>query len=87
MSIHRTLVLRATLKRSRNVLTRAERIEILQAKGKWEEGKSVYCLPKVKGELVLKKKAKVKAKEGEDKTAATTTAAPAAAEKSKEKAK
>ncbi len=49
MSIHRSLVIHAKLSRSRNVLSRAERIEILKRDGKFIEGKtSVYGLPKVR---------------------------------------
>lgn len=48
MSIHRSLKVKAGLLRSRNVLKRIERIEALQKKGKWEEGESVYGLPKVR---------------------------------------
>ncbi len=49
MSMHRSLVIRTKLSRSRNVLSRAERIEILQRDGKFTEGTtSVYGLPKVR---------------------------------------
>jgi small basic protein (TIGR04137 family) len=49
MSLHRSLVIRAKLSRSRNVLNRAERIAILKRDGKFTDGKtSVYGLPKVR---------------------------------------
>ncbi|HAK95525.1 MAG TPA: small basic protein [Planctomycetes bacterium] len=49
MSLHRSLVIHAKLSRSRSVLTRAERIDILKRDGKFTEGKtSVYGLPKVR---------------------------------------
>ena len=49
MSIHRSLVIHAKLSRSRNVLTRAERIEALKRDGKFVDGTtSVYGLPKVR---------------------------------------
>lgn len=48
MSIHKSLVSKVMLQRSRNVWTRQERIEALKTEGKYEEGQSVYGLPKVK---------------------------------------
>ncbi len=49
MSLHRSLVIHAKLSRSRSVLTRAERIDILKRDGKFTEGAtSVYGLPKVR---------------------------------------
>lgn len=48
MSIHRSLVSKSTLKRHRNVLSRAERIKQLEDEGKWTEGESVFGLPKVR---------------------------------------
>jgi len=56
MSVHKSLVSGDTLRRQRSVLTRAERIEKLQADEKWEEGMSVFGLPKVKVVKVVKKK-------------------------------
>jgi len=47
MSIDPSLRIKGALKRHRNVLTRAERIEKLQDEEKWEEGDSLYGLPKV----------------------------------------
>jgi small basic protein (TIGR04137 family) len=57
MSIHRSLVPKNTLKRARNVLTRAERIEMLLKDGRWKEGESVFGLPKV---ATLKAKKRIK---------------------------
>jgi len=48
MSIHRSLVSKTVLKRDRNVLTRAERVRKLADEEKWEEGDSVFALPKVR---------------------------------------
>ncbi len=48
MSLHRSLVAKTALKRHRNVLTRAERIQRLEDEGKWERGESVFGLPKVR---------------------------------------
>lgn len=60
MSIHRSLFIKSSLKRNRNVLTRDERIAVLLKEGKWKEGEPVFHLPKVKGEAKIKK-VKVKA--------------------------
>jgi len=48
MSIHKSLVSSGRLKRQRNVLTRWERIARLREEEHWEEGRSVFRLPKVK---------------------------------------
>jgi small basic protein (TIGR04137 family) len=81
MSIDKSLRRKNQLARSRNVLTRGERIKVLQDEERWPEGRSPYNLPKVR---VLKaaKKPKKAAKE-EEKPAeegAAAAAAPAAAE-------
>lgn len=47
MSQHRSLKSASSLVRHRNVLTRAERLEMLQSQDKWSDSKSVYGLPKV----------------------------------------
>jgi len=47
MSLDRSLKAANSLVRHRNVLTRAERIEKLKDEEKWNEGKSVFGLPKV----------------------------------------
>ena len=48
MSIDRSLKMRDALSRHRNVLTRAERLEILTEDDRWDEEKdSVFGLPKV----------------------------------------
>ena len=48
MSVHRSLLSKSRLKRHRNVLTRAERVARLQEEEKFQEGDSVFGLPKVK---------------------------------------
>jgi len=78
MSIHKSLTTKGNLVRSRNVLTRYERILQLRKSGKWnEEDGSPYGLPKVR---VLKAKKRVKEKkkkeEGEGEAVATPTEAP-----------
>ena len=59
MSLDRTLKCKSALIRLRNVLTRAERIEMLKDNETWQEGQSVFGLPKV---ALRRRKAKAKAK-------------------------
>jgi small basic protein (TIGR04137 family) len=68
MTIDKSLKVRAGMMRSRNVLTRAERIEKLKAADRWADGDGVFGLPKVRVQKIsLKKKKKVKKEEdGED---------------------
>ncbi len=80
MSINKSLRRKNQLARSRNVLTRAERIKVLQDEERWPEGRSPYGLPKVR---VLKVSKKPKAKPKEE---AAETAAAAGEEKPAEKA-
>jgi small basic protein (TIGR04137 family) len=47
MSIDRSLKIKGALKRHRNVLTRAERIEKLKEEERWTEEDSLLGLPKV----------------------------------------
>jgi len=47
MSIDRSLKTKDALKRHRNVLTRAERIEMLKDEERWSRGEPVFGLPKV----------------------------------------
>ena len=47
MSIDRSLKIKGALSRHRNVLTRAEQIEILKEEERWSEGDSLVGLPKV----------------------------------------
>jgi len=84
MSIDRSLKIKGALTRHRNVLSRVERIEQLKEEEKWQEGESLFGLPKVahrKSHAGKKEKAALKEAaaiaEGE---AATAAAAPAAAE-------
>jgi len=79
MSIDKSLRRKNSLERSRNVLTRGERIKQMQNEERWPDGRSPYGLPKVRV-MKIAKKAK-KAKEEETKTeegAAAAAAAPAA---------
>jgi len=82
MSLDRSLKSGSGLGRHRNVLTRAERIGKLSGTGAWQEGASVYNLPKVGNrKLIIGGKAKKEeAAEGAAATpAAGAAAAPAAA--------
>lgn len=60
MSIDKSLRRKNTLARSRNVLTRTERIKVLQGEDRWTEGRSPFNLPKVRVLKVGKKPKKVK---------------------------
>jgi small basic protein (TIGR04137 family) len=88
MSIDKSLRRKNTLARSRNVLTRTERIKTLQADERWTEGRSPFGLPKVRV-LKVSKKGKGKAKEEAAAEAAPAAegaaAAPAAPAKGAEK--
>ena len=74
MSIHRSLVTQGKLTRHRNVLTRAERLQILLEGGTWKAGDSPFCLPKVRNQ-------KHKVKKTKKKEEAATEAVPAAGAK------
>ena len=63
MTLHKSLKNASSLKRARNVLTRAERITILQDEGRWQEGKSVFGLPKVRQYVMKRRHAKAAKKE------------------------
>ena len=70
MSIDKSLRRKNSLQRSRNVLTRGERITQLKGEERWEDGRSPYGLPKVKVIKIIVKKAKKK----EDKAAEVSRA-------------
>ena len=75
MSIDKSLRRKNQLVRSRNVLTRGERIKVLQDEERWPEGRSPYNLPKVR----VMKAAKKPKKAAKEETAETTEEASAAA--------
>jgi small basic protein (TIGR04137 family) len=80
MSIDKSLRRKNSLQRSRNVLTRGERIKVMTDEDRWEEGRSPFGLPKTKVVKVVIKKVK-KAKEEEtpaEGEAAAAEGAPAA---------
>ena len=59
MSMDKSLISKGKLRRQRNVLTRAERIERLTEEERWQEGDSVFGLPKVRS--IVHKRVKKKA--------------------------
>ena len=64
MAIDKSLKIKAGSIKTRNVLTRAERIERLKEQDRWSEEDSVLGLPKVRVmKMALKKKKKVKKEE------------------------
>lgn len=68
MTIDKSLKIQRGLIKNRNVLTRVERIAKLLENDRWQEGDSMFGLPKVRVQKVsLKKKKKVKKAEDEDK--------------------
>lgn len=66
MSLDKSLKGRGRLKRSRNVLTRAERIETLEEEGRWQEGDSPFGLPSVRVRRIRAKKKKEKEEKAEE---------------------
>ena len=66
MTIDKSLKIRAGGVKTRNVLSRAERLEKLKATDRWQDGDSVMGLPKVRVQkITMKKKKKVKKAEDE----------------------
>ncbi len=75
MTIDKSLKIRKGISRSRNVLTRAERITRLQEQDRWTEEDGPVGLPKVRVYKVVLKKKKKKKGEEEGAAAAATPAA------------
>ena len=83
MTIDKSLKVRRGLIRSRNVLTRGERIQKLAETDRWQEGDTPFGLPKVRVQrMVIKKKKKKKEEEETTGEAAEGAEAPPAAESS-----
>jgi small basic protein (TIGR04137 family) len=76
MSVDPSLKLKNALTRHRNVLTRAERIDVLKEEERWSDGTSVLGLPKV---AHRKSAAGKKTKAEAEAAAAAAPGAPAAA--------
>ncbi len=61
MTIDKSLKIKKGVSRSRNVLTRVERIEKMQSQDRWTDETSPLALPKIRVyKVVLKKKKKAK---------------------------
>jgi len=84
MSIDRSLKIKGALKRHRNVLTRAERIEKLKDEERWSEEDSLLGLPKVahrKSHAGRKEKAAAEKEAATEVVAGEEAEAPVAEEK------
>ncbi len=79
MSVDKSLVSKLAMVRSRNVYTRAERLEILKRDGRLRADGAVVGLPKTKVEKVMKKTKVAKEKKAEEGAAAPAAGAAAAA--------
>lgn len=66
MSIHKSLKTAGKLVRARNVLTRAERIDILEKRRVWTPENGIYALPKTKVPKIKKGGKKKKEKKAEE---------------------
>ncbi|MDP6381312.1 MAG: small basic protein [Phycisphaerae bacterium] len=64
MSLDRSLKSSSALRRHRNVLSRSERLEKLKEDERWEEGQSVFGLPKVANRKIIARKHKAPKAEG-----------------------
>jgi small basic protein (TIGR04137 family) len=79
MSIDKSLRRKNSLQRSRNVLTRGERIKVMTDEDRWEDGRSPFGLPKTKVvKVIIKKAKKAKEEEAPAEGEAAAEAAPAA---------
>ena len=67
MSMHKSLKLKNALVRQRSVLTRWERIEKLKEEEKWQDGDSVFGLPKVRTKFKVRSRKAAKIAEHEAK--------------------
>ena len=55
MSVHKSLKLKNSLQRERNVLTRTERIALMKDRGEWKDLQSIYGMPKTRVRFGAKK--------------------------------
>ena len=68
MTIDKSLKIKAGAAKTRNVLTRPERLAKLIDEDRWKPGDSVYGIPKVRVvKISMKKKKKVKTEDEEEK--------------------
>ena len=67
MTLDKRLKVRAGANKARNVMTRVERLKLLQELDRWKEGDPVLGIPKTRViKLALKKKKKVKKEDEAD---------------------
>jgi len=79
VTIHKSLRVKSTMTRARNVWKRLERVIKLEEDGKFKDGTSIFGLPKVKTRLKVKAAPKAPKKEAAAEGAAPAAAAKAAA--------
>lgn len=48
MSVDKSLKLKGSLQRTRNVLKREERVALMRERGLWKDGQSIYGIPKTR---------------------------------------
>lgn len=84
MTIDKSLAIKGKLARARSILSRVERVKLLEAKGEWKSGDSVFGLPKVK---VAKVRKRPKAEKEAPEAAAAAPVAGAEAKARAEKGK
>lgn len=82
MTIDKSLAIKGKLARARSILSRVERVKLLEAKGEWKSGDSVFGLPKVKVAKV-RKRPKAEKEAPEAAAAAPVAGAEVKAEKGK----
>ncbi|MCC6125611.1 MAG: small basic protein [Pirellulales bacterium] len=79
MTLDKSLKVRRGSVKSRNVLTRGERLQRLKAADRWNDGDDPFGLPKVRVYKLTMKKKKKKKEEEEGAEGAAAAATPAAA--------
>jgi small basic protein (TIGR04137 family) len=79
VTIHKSLRVKSTMTRARNVWKRLERVIKLEEDGKFKAGASIFGLPKVKTRLKVKAAKTPKKEAAADGAAAAPAAAAAAA--------
>ena len=72
MAVDKSLKIKGTLLRRRNVLSREERILKLEQEGRWEPGQSVFGLPKVSTRVRKARGKKKKAEQPQPEAAVQT---------------
>ncbi len=78
MSLDRSLKIKSSLVRHRNVLSRAERIDLLKSQDRWKDEMTPLGLPKVANRKLATGKKKTKAEKAGEEGAAGAAAPPAA---------